>query len=130
MLDRVRALSLPEGEYIVIGSGVMDALGLRESQDVDLVVSSQLFIELRSRGWKKFIEHDQQVLKYSDAEAWTTWSYNGKDLELIELLDHTMQIEDINFISPQFLKNWKTEKSRPKDLADIELLKEYLSHDK
>lgn len=127
ILERIRALALPADQFVVAGSGVMDALKLRESRDVDVIVSSELFAELRERGWKRFVEHDEEVLKYADAEAWMTLPYDGVALTFEELLDHSVQIEEVNFVSPQFLIEWKKQKNRPKDLKDIELLEEHLN---
>lgn len=126
IIDRIRALALPDDQYIVAGSGVMDALGLRESRDIDLIVSPGLFEELRVRGWKRFIEHDEYVLKYGDAEAWLTFPYDGRAMTRDDLLAHSVQIEEVTFVSPEFLRDWKQAKQRPKDIKDIELLDEYL----
>lgn len=128
IIDRVRALDLPDGEYIVIGSGVMDALGLRESQDVDLVVSERLFGELRQRGWREDVEHGQPKLMHDEAEAWTTWSFRGGDMMLDGLNTHVSVIEGIAFVSPQFLLAWKKDADRTKDRPDVKLLEEYLAH--
>ena len=106
----------------------MDALGLRDSQDIDVIVSQELFEELRRRGRKRSIEHDEEVLKYSDAEAWTTFPHDGKALTLESLLHDSVQIEEVMFVSPEFLLRWKQGKRRPKDIQDIQLLEEHLTH--
>lgn len=126
IMDRIRALALPDDQYVVAGSGIMDALGLRESRDIDLIVSDDLFVELRSRGWKRFTEHEEYVLKYGDAEAWLTLPYEGKAMTANDLLSVSVQIEEVRFISPEFLRDWKQVKQRPKDIKDIALLEEYL----
>lgn len=128
ILERIRALALPADQFIVAGSGVMDVLGLRESRDIDLIVGSDLFTELRDRGWKRFTEHDEQVLKYGDAEAWLSLPVHGKHKTYQELLVDSVQIEEVTFVSPQFLLDWKRFENRPKDRKDIALLEEYISH--
>lgn len=126
ILDRIRALALPDDQYVVAGSGVMDALGLRESRDIDLIVTPELFEELRVRGWRRFTEHDEYVLKYGDAEALLTFPHDGRAMTRDDLLAHSVQIEEVTFVSPEFLRDWKQAKQRPKDIKDIGLLEEYL----
>lgn len=126
ILERIRALALPADQFIVAGSGVLDVFGLRESRDIDLIVSSELFTELRDRGWKRFTEHDEQVLKYGDAEAWLSLPVNGTLKTYEELLPEGVQIEEATFVSPRFLLEWKQYEKRPKDIKDIALLEEYL----
>lgn len=46
VIDKVRTLGLPDDEYIVIGSGLLDAWKLRTSSDIDLVVSPERFNKL------------------------------------------------------------------------------------
>lgn len=45
-------LDLPTGEYVVLGSGILGALGIRAIADVDLLVTPSLFARLRERGWE------------------------------------------------------------------------------
>jgi len=57
IIERVQPLELPAVDYIVIGSGVLDALGLRPANDIDLVVSEPLFGRLRQRGWEADVKN-------------------------------------------------------------------------
>jgi hypothetical protein len=53
IVETVRELCLPHGEYIVFGSGTLGALGIREvNADVDLLVSPTLFESLARSGWQ------------------------------------------------------------------------------
>ena len=38
----IKDAKLPDGEYIVVGSGIMNALGIRDAEDIDLVISANL----------------------------------------------------------------------------------------
>ncbi len=51
LFEEVKRLDLPPGEYVVIGSGILGALGIRDIADVDLLVSPRVFEQLRERGW-------------------------------------------------------------------------------
>ncbi|HEV7449431.1 MAG TPA: hypothetical protein VGP13_02755, partial [Candidatus Paceibacterota bacterium] len=50
-LATIKGLSLPEGEYLVMGGSCMAVWDVRQSPDVDLYVSQELFDELHAKGW-------------------------------------------------------------------------------
>jgi hypothetical protein len=57
-IDSVSTLRLPSEEYIVIGSGVLCALAIREAADVELVVSENVFNQTKERNhWVYISEH-------------------------------------------------------------------------
>lgn len=47
LIERIKELRLPEGQFMVSGSGILDVLGIRSAEDIDLLVSPELF---RSKG--------------------------------------------------------------------------------
>lgn len=104
----------------------MDALGLRESHDIDAVVSLQLFEKLRRQGWDEADEHGQPKLTRGDAEVWMVWRIRDEDMALKDFEQHTVVVDGISFVSPQFLLQWKKDADRPKDGPDVKLLEEYL----
>lgn len=123
--DRVKALGLPLDQCIVIGSGVMDALGIRKSADIDLVVSNELFAELKTQGWRVEVKHNEEVLLKDDVEAWLSWGISGDMLTFEGLLLQSIVIDGVQFCTPVYLMKWKQHKARPKDIADVKLLEEY-----
>ena len=127
IIDRVKTLGLPESEFIVIGSGVMDVLGLRESHDIDLVASKALFTQLALIGWEERKQHGVDMLMRDDAEVWPSWYHLGHHHTLNELLRRSVEIKGVRFVSPDFLLEWKRAAHREKDLPDIKLLEEHLS---
>ena len=48
VIAEVKKLGLPLGQYVVIGSGIMAQLGLREANDVDIAVTPDLYAKLRA----------------------------------------------------------------------------------
>ncbi|MFA5841907.1 MAG: hypothetical protein WC835_03050 [Candidatus Paceibacterota bacterium] len=40
--QRVKKLNFPIGEYVVVGSGLLDALGLRKANDIDVAITQKL----------------------------------------------------------------------------------------
>lgn len=46
---KVQDLNLPENSFIVVGSGILSVLGIRESHDIDLIVSVEIFEQLKNK---------------------------------------------------------------------------------
>lgn len=43
IIEKARELNFPAGEYGIVGSGPLGALGIREAGDLDVAVSPKLF---------------------------------------------------------------------------------------
>lgn len=128
IVDRIKVLNLPEGQFVVIGSGVMDALGLRAAHDIDLVVTPALFEALKTAdGWHLAEKHGEQVLLRADAEVWLSWGSPDGRPNFADLYENGVTIDTIRFADPEFVRDWKLRANRPKDAADIRLLNEYLA---
>ena len=126
IIDRIEQLALPLDQLIVIGSGVMDALGLRAARDIDLVVSIYLFKSLKDGGdWKLSVRHDEGVLERDDVEIWQSWGSQGVP-NFEYLYKNGITIEGVRFADPGFVLQQKELLVRHKDLDDIRVLKEYL----
>ena len=125
ILQKAKALNFPKGEYVIIGSGLLDAWGLRTSHDIDLVVSPALFTKLRESGEYTIEEkYGDEVLLLGDIEIWRDWK---KDAPFDTLLASAIEVEGEPFVHPDILIKRKTERGSEKDLEDIRLLKEYLA---
>ena len=63
IIERVKKLDLPSGKYVVIGSGILEALGIRPAKDVDISVTMDLYQTLRSTGeWTEEERYDKIFL--------------------------------------------------------------------
>ncbi len=122
-IERVKELNFPLDQLVVIGSGLLDAYGLRAADDIDLVVSDELYDKLKQAGdYKESIKHDEPYLAGDKLEIWKTWGskYNYQTIKSISIT-----IEGVNFVNPDLLIVKKREQGRDKDLADIKLLEQY-----
>lgn len=123
ILTRVRALNLPTDQIIVIGSGLLDAYGLRHAGDIDLVVTSELFTKLSGTGqYKQEEKNGEAYLVKDNLEVWLDWG--GYDFA--KLQNEGVVIEGITFVNPLFLIERKRERGTDKDKQDIALLEGYL----
>ena len=123
--ERVKAVGLPLDKIVVIASGVLDAYGIREADDIDLAVEAQLFAELGSvPGWsEEHAEWGEVYYRKGDCEAWAGWTEPDSDRPLYEdLLPDTIEIDSVRYMTLDYVRAWKARKRRQKDLADIALI--------
>ncbi len=127
IFEKVAALNLPVGHYVVIGGGPLAAHTIRESHDIDLLVTAVLYEKLKAAGWK---EEDWpeggHYACYENIEADTEWSYGSYNPRPEELIKNAEIINGIPFAPLQEVLQWKRAFGRPKDLADIKLIEAYL----
>jgi predicted nucleotidyltransferase len=119
----IKRLNLPNDKYVIVGSGVLVALGLREwDGDVDLAVSNDIFEHFKQQGWHQEQEAEKVVLKHGDYDmgvAFGKWDLDG-------LLADALVINEIPFINLEKLLEWKRQANRPKDQHHIQLIENYL----
>jgi len=124
-------LDLPTGEYVVLGSGILGALGIRAIADVDLLVTPRLFAQLRERGWEySTIDFDGQLrekLTYRVAEAFQDFWYDDQKPDPAQLIANAELIKGVPFLPLAALLQIKQVLNRPKDQADITLIEDYLA---
>lgn len=129
IVGRVKETGLPLNELVVIGSGVLDALKLRAADDIDMVVTGELFDKLRRNDSYKVSEiHGEIVLQKDEQEIWTSWGSNGIP-NFNDLYSEGITIDGVRFCNPEFVLQWKKQYKRPKDIGDIELLSNFLKND-
>ena len=129
--DRVKALRLPLDGCIVIGSGIMGELGIRESDDIDLILTEPLFESLVDRdGWYRIEKHGRPVFLHDDhkAEAWLSWvaPHDTGLVDFATLLPDTVLVNDVRFVSLPYSRSWKEWYGRDKDRADVALIDAYM----
>ena len=125
--DKVKALNLPLDQIIVIGSGILDQLGIRPASDIDLAVSYDLMKKLseESGDWSKKFDDNQRFYFVKDdgsAEVWDGWEFDGRAVSYDDLLDYAVKYDCVRFVDLEFLRKWKSWRGREKDVRDVELI--------
>lgn len=128
--DKVKALNLPLDQIIVIGSGILDQLGIRPASDIDLAASSDLMKNLseKSGDWLKKFDDNQRFYFVKDdgsAEVWDGWEFDGQVVSYDDLLDYVVEYDGVRFVNLEFLSQWKKWRSREKDVQDVKLIDEW-----
>lgn len=123
IFEKIRELNWPKNSYVIVGGGVLVALGLLEwDEDIDITVSHEIFEKLeKANDWQPSKWQDKTVLKhdvYDVGIGFGSWN-------LEQLLEDALWIKDIPFMSLDKLKIWKSNMGRPKDLHHIKIIEQY-----
>lgn len=130
IFQAVKALDPPFGQYVVFGSGPLAAHGIRPTNDVDLFVTTTLYEKLKFDGWEEKDLHTPAgglYLSNGIYEADDTWEYGAYNPTPEALIARADVIHGVPFAPLTDVVKWKEAWGRPKDLADIELIRQHLS---
>jgi hypothetical protein len=122
MLDEIRKLNLPKGEFSIFGSGPICVRGLKEWADVDLIVTEELFDTLSlNKSWTlKISENGSEMLLKGNIEAWKDWKPGDWDIK--KLILESEIIDGLPFVRLDEVVKWKKLRGKKKDLIDISLI--------
>jgi len=128
IINKVKALNLPFGEYVVAGAGILEALNIRETNDVDVAVTKDLHKKLRETGeWEEEEKYGKIFLKKEKVDVIPQLDWEEYKTTTEEAISSATVIEGIPFMNLEELIKFKTALAREKDFKDIELIKEYLN---
>lgn len=126
----IEKLNLPKNEFVVLGSGILAALGIRSADDIDLLIQPQLFEKLKKEGWHyEVIEIEgkpREMISKGITQAFKDFWWEDKTLSPDKGIARSQQINGINFISLATLLEYKKDMKREKDLRDVALIENYL----
>lgn len=130
-LEKFKEFGIPTSEYIIAGSGPMAIRGIREAQDVDVVVTEKIWNELvkkyevkKNSFGKEKLDLSEDIEILNPAESIFT---NSKLVPAAEIFAQADEFDGIKFISLEHLKIFKQYLGREKDFEDIKLIDEYLA---
>ena len=124
---------LCEENAVVIGSGILGARGIRESNDIDVVVSKDAFQRLTADArLTAGMNHGRPVLRGDDIEIFDIWEVLGRVWRYEDLTRESVIIDCVRFITPEFLlrvkESWSSmPDARQKDIDDVQLIRKYLA---
>ncbi len=136
ILEKVRSLGLPAGQFVIMGSAILELKGIRKAEDIDIIVTRELFDRLKTDPeWEYKRETgdvgggvDVEMLVKGDISLYP-YIYGGGTIDFF--LNDPTRIEEIDGVPFASLSNLLEAKSgswdRPKDRHDAELIEAYLS---
>jgi len=126
IIERIKEFNFPVGQYVIIGSGPLDALGIRPANDIDIAVTTELFKTLHaSGGWEEEERYGKIFLKRDGLDINPELSWSDYPTTTKEAIASALVIDDIPFMNLEELKRFKTALGREKDKTDIALIEKY-----
>lgn len=129
----LKTLGLNPDNCVVIGSGILSALGIRESGDIDVVASKHKYDSLSKLDrFKMKVAPGREMLDDGLFEIGTSWGVMDKDQTFEDLSKNSIMIDGVRYITIEFLlnvkKSWlQDDDVRQKDINDVALISAYLS---
>ncbi len=120
-------LDIDVNDVVVVGSGILDVLGIRASRDLDVLVDEAKFREIAARGYQTFeYASGGNGLEIDDIECMDSWLGESFD----EVAARAVELDGVKFMSLEEVRAWKLQHNRPKDQIDVRLIDAYLAANK
>ena len=128
LIKKLKDLNISIGEYAIFGGGPMAAKNLRDSHDLDIIVSNKIWKEYRKKPeWKltKFTINGKvrEILENNRIELSNGWGSGEWDIN--KLIKESEIIDGLPFVRLKEVLKWKKISNRDKDKKDIEILEKY-----
>lgn len=121
-LDELEKLNLSRGKFAIFGSGPLGIRGIRESNDLDIIVKNDLWQELIKKYEPK--KQENPVIKVGNIEIYNSWKPWFDDVDV--LIDEADIIKGFRFVKLERVLEWKIKFNREKDKRDVVLIKDWL----
>ncbi len=129
LLKKIRHLNLPIGTFAIFGSGPLAVRGLKEPNDLDVIVTREIYEKFKNtENWpeKDFNNGEKKYLEKDGVELWNDWGPGRWDIQ--ELIKTAEIIDGLPYITLDHVIAWKKQNGRPKDLEDMEKIEAYLAN--
>jgi len=130
-IKRFHLLGFPENDWLIFGGSVMAAYGLRETDDLDIMVSDNLYnICFEHPAFIEFEARFGPGLKLSNSNIEVSSDIMPLKYNFSEALERTSKViicgVKVNIMSLHFLREWKMESGREKDFKDVGLIDKFV----
>lgn len=125
IFEQLKELNLPFGKFAIFGSGPLVIRGLKEFNDLDLLVSADIFSQyLNDAGWKLKGSREDGVLQKGRIDMAKTWKPGEWDAG--KLIKEAEMVNGWPCVRLEEVLRWKGIRKAEKDIKDIEILKKCL----
>ena len=109
IIEKAKELNFLPGEYVIVGSGPLDALGIRPASDLDIAVVPELLARLRATGeWEEEERYGKTFLMKEGVDIIPQLSWEAYPTSTEEAIASAMVIDGIYFMNLNELKKFKT----------------------
>lgn len=124
-ITELKSLQLPPEEYLIISSGPLAIHNIRECNDLDIIVSDELFAKL-SEKYPVEVGENVSKIHFGNIECIHRNTKQDDEYDFDNQRAKTEIIDGIPFQDLQSCLYFKEKGEREKDKKDVELIKEYL----
>jgi hypothetical protein len=127
LLNKVHQLRLPVGDFAIFGSGPLLVRGIIDHVgDIDILCRGDAWSAASSIGELVYLdEYDVEIISIDDGLITLGRSWGYGDFDVDELIDSAEEKNGLPFVLLRYVIEYKQIANRPKDLAHLELIKEY-----
>jgi predicted nucleotidyltransferase len=119
---------LPKTKCIFMGSATLALLGIRENNDLDILVNDEVFNRLYEN--KKYIEDvgeksGEKSFYHADLQLSIYREVYPNDLSFSDIKSRAIKVDGYQFMSLDDVIYFKVKMMRPKDRRDLKLITRY-----
>ena len=125
VLDRLRSMQLPGGDYAVFGSGPLLVRGIVDAvADIDVLCRGDAWVAARRIATSERLEQGVRVVAAGPISFGTRWGIGDVDVD--GLIDEAEMIEGLPFVKLEHVVAYKRSALRAKDLVHLQLIDDWL----
>ncbi|HOV29861.1 MAG TPA: hypothetical protein PLD77_02200 [Candidatus Dojkabacteria bacterium] len=130
VFSKIKALKLEPDEFLIIGSGIMFALGIRsldDIHDIDIIVNEKGWEKVKnlSKVYTNELGEKHLYLLGKRIEVWDT--KNSPKYDFNDLHKRAYFVGKYPFLSPEDTIRYKKRMRRKKDFKHIQMIEKYLA---
>lgn len=121
ILDELRSLSLPPGDFAVFGSGPLLVRGIIATvTDLDVICRGDAWEAAQTLCDTETVEHGVRVVSSGGISFGTTWGLGSFDID--RLIDDAEWLDGLPFVALEHVVAYKRLAGRPKDQTHLALI--------
>ncbi len=130
-VENLKRIHMPKDQFVVVSSGALAVRGIREANDIDVIVQPDLWAELTKKYIVKLNGNGIEVIALDNEIEILNPSQsifgNSSVIKIVDIFKYSDEFDDIKYINLDHLKSIKSALGRDKDLRDITLIEEYMN---
>ncbi len=123
LLTELKSLDLPTNKFATTSSGPMGIRKIREINDLDIIVYPDLWLELKNK-YPVTKENNFESIYIGNIQVLGDNSWFS--LDTINDINSADIINGFRWVKLEKILKIKKQQTRPKDIADVQLIEEYL----
>lgn len=121
-LDEFFELKLPKDGYALFGSACLAIRGIRENNDIDILVKDELWEKLKKN--RNLTGRETLEIGHVEIGGSSNKVFNEPCIE--QIIDEAEIIDGIRYAKLEHVLFFKKKRGKEKDLQDIKLIEDYL----